>query len=100
TVTGVCLLVGFASLGSFSARFTQVVGESPTAYRNRWAARGGPHVPGCYLFMRGVCMITNVSLVAVYCLDQDVARDFYVDVLGFQPRADVTAGEGFRWVTI
>jgi AraC-like DNA-binding protein len=44
---------GFASLGSFSARFTQVVGESPTAYRNRWAARGGPHVPGCYLFMRG-----------------------------------------------
>lgn len=54
TVTEVCLLVGFASLGSFSARFTQVVGESPTAYRNRWAARGGPHVPGCYLFMRGV----------------------------------------------
>ena len=46
--------VGFASLGSFSARFTQVVGESPSAYRNRWAARGGPHVPGCYLFMRGV----------------------------------------------
>jgi AraC-like DNA-binding protein len=54
TVTEVCMLVGFASLGSFSARFTQVVGESPTAYRNRWAARGGPHVPGCYLFMRGV----------------------------------------------
>jgi catechol 2,3-dioxygenase-like lactoylglutathione lyase family enzyme len=45
-------------------------------------------------------MITNVSLVAIYCLDQDVARDFYVDVLGFQPRADVTAGEGFRWVTV
>src|SRR5258708_38513745 len=33
----------------------------------------------------GVHMITNVSLVAVYCLDQNVARDFYVDVLGFQP---------------
>jgi AraC-like DNA-binding protein len=54
TVTEVCLLVGFASLGSFSARFTQVVGESPTAYRNRWAARGGPRVPGCYLFICGV----------------------------------------------
>jgi len=54
TVTEICLLVGFASLGSFSARFRQVVGEGPTAYRNRWAARGGPHVPGCYLFMRGV----------------------------------------------
>jgi AraC-like DNA-binding protein len=54
TVTEVCTAVGFASLGSFSARFTELVGESPTAYRDRWAARGGPHVPGCYLFMRGV----------------------------------------------
>jgi transcriptional regulator GlxA family with amidase domain len=54
TVTEVCMLVGFASLGSFSSRFTELVGESPIAYRNRWAARGGPHVPGCYLFMRGI----------------------------------------------
>jgi AraC-like DNA-binding protein len=54
TVTEICVAVGFASLGSFSARFTELVGESPTAYRDRWAARGGAHVPGCYLFMRGV----------------------------------------------
>ena len=54
TVTEVCMAVGFASLGSFSARFRQLVGESPTAYRDRWATRGGPHVPGCFLFMRGV----------------------------------------------
>jgi transcriptional regulator GlxA family with amidase domain len=54
TVTEVCMIVGFASLGSFSSKFAQLVGESPTAYRNRWAARGGPHMPGCYLFMRGV----------------------------------------------
>lgn len=54
TITEVCMLVGFSSLGSFSSRFTRLVGESPTAYRDRWAARGGPHVPGCYLFMRGV----------------------------------------------
>jgi transcriptional regulator GlxA family with amidase domain len=54
TVTEVCTLVGFASLGSFSSRFTQLVGESPAAYRDRWAACGGPRVPGCYLFMRGV----------------------------------------------
>jgi catechol 2,3-dioxygenase-like lactoylglutathione lyase family enzyme len=45
-------------------------------------------------------MITNVSLITVYCLDQDAARDFYVDVLGFTPRTDVTMGEGFRWVTV
>lgn len=35
SVTDVCLAVGCTSLGSFSARFTQVVGESPTAYRDR-----------------------------------------------------------------
>jgi hypothetical protein len=46
--------IGFSSLGSFSARFTQLVGETPTAYRDRWAAAGGARVPGCYLFMCGV----------------------------------------------
>jgi len=45
-------------------------------------------------------MITNVSLTTVYCLDQDAARDFYVDVLGFVANTDVTMGEGFRWVTV
>jgi AraC-like DNA-binding protein len=34
-VTEVCLAVGCTSLGSFSARFTQLVGETPTAYRAR-----------------------------------------------------------------
>ncbi|MDR7274909.1 AraC family transcriptional regulator [Catenuloplanes atrovinosus] len=54
TVTEVCMLVGFASLGSFSSRFHDLVGESPVAYQRRWARRGAPHVPGCYLFMAGV----------------------------------------------
>jgi catechol 2,3-dioxygenase-like lactoylglutathione lyase family enzyme len=45
-------------------------------------------------------MITNVSLVTVYCLDQSVARDFYVDVLGFEPGVDIMMGEDFRWVTV
>lgn len=45
-------------------------------------------------------MITNVSLVTVYCLDQEKTRDFYVDVLGFKPAVDITMGEGFRWVTL
>ena len=61
TVTEVCTVVGFASLGSFSARFRQLVGESPTAYRDRWAARGGAHVPGCHLFMRGVVDLSGTS---------------------------------------
>ncbi len=55
TVTEICIAVGFTSLGSFSARFTELVGMTPTAYRDHWAARDGDaHVPGCWLFMRGV----------------------------------------------
>ncbi|MEV4754895.1 AraC family transcriptional regulator [Micromonospora sp. NPDC049559] len=64
TVTEVCMAVGFASLGSFSSRFAQLVGESPTGYRDRWAARGGPHVPGCWLFMRGVLDLPGTATPA------------------------------------
>jgi transcriptional regulator GlxA family with amidase domain len=35
SVTDVCIAVGCTSLGSFSARFTEVVGEPPSAYRAR-----------------------------------------------------------------
>jgi catechol 2,3-dioxygenase-like lactoylglutathione lyase family enzyme len=45
-------------------------------------------------------MITNVSLVTVYCLDQTAAKDFYVGILGFTERTDITVGEGYRWVTV
>ena len=54
TVTEVAMMVGFSSLGSFSSRFSELVGESPRAYRDRWARTGGPRIPGCFLFMRGV----------------------------------------------
>lgn len=45
-------------------------------------------------------MITNVSLVTVYVKDQDEARTFYTDVLGFVEHTDVQMGDGFRWVTV
>jgi transcriptional regulator GlxA family with amidase domain len=35
SVTEVCLEVGCTSLGSFSSRFTELVGESPSIYRAR-----------------------------------------------------------------
>jgi AraC-like DNA-binding protein len=46
SVTEVCMEVGCSSLGSFSARFTQLVGETPTAYRasDHSALQS---VPGC-----------------------------------------------------
>lgn len=45
-------------------------------------------------------MITNVSLFSLYVTDQDDAKKFYCDVLGFVEGTDVTMGEGFRWVTV
>ena len=52
TVTEICYLVGFTSLGSFSARFSEVTGMSPTAYRRTAAERGGPApIPGCFALM-------------------------------------------------
>jgi AraC-like DNA-binding protein len=35
SVTDVCMAVGCTSLGSFSSRFTELVGESPSVYRAR-----------------------------------------------------------------
>jgi AraC-like DNA-binding protein len=46
SVTEVCLEVGCWSLGSFSARFTELVGETPTAYRSRDHS-GLANTPGC-----------------------------------------------------
>lgn len=34
TVTDVCFAVGFSSLGTFSTRFTELVGISPSSYRS------------------------------------------------------------------
>ncbi|MCU1594171.1 MAG: DNA-binding protein AraC-type [Frankiales bacterium] len=53
TVTEVCHAVGFTSLGSFSSRFRDLVGETPSAFQARYAGSGAPHIPGCYVFMRG-----------------------------------------------
>ena len=46
SVTDVCFAVGCTSLGSFSSRFTELVGESPSAYRARSHAPAGV-IPPC-----------------------------------------------------
>jgi AraC-like DNA-binding protein len=46
SVTQVCLAVGCTSLGSFSTRFTELVGETPSAYRAR-DHRAAAVVPSC-----------------------------------------------------
>ena len=54
TVTEVCHAVGFSSLGSFSSRFRELVGETPSEFQRRWARAGAPHIPGCFVFMWGL----------------------------------------------
>jgi transcriptional regulator GlxA family with amidase domain len=46
SVTEVCFAVGCSSLGTFSTRFTELVGRSPSAYR-REAAGALAGVPTC-----------------------------------------------------
>ncbi|GAA4982511.1 helix-turn-helix transcriptional regulator [Pseudonocardia tropica] len=46
TVTEVCFAVGCSSLGTFSTRFTELVGMPPSAYR-RAARDGTPGLPAC-----------------------------------------------------
>ncbi|MGR8009104.1 helix-turn-helix transcriptional regulator [Streptomyces hypolithicus] len=51
SVTEICALVGFASLGTFSARFKKQTGCSPSLYRTRHAGRRAALIPGCYAML-------------------------------------------------
>jgi catechol 2,3-dioxygenase-like lactoylglutathione lyase family enzyme len=44
--------------------------------------------------------ITAVQLFSLPVTDQDRARDFYVDVLGFELVADTEMGPSMRWVQV
>ena len=45
-------------------------------------------------------MITNVSLDTVWVADQDSAKAFYIDKLGFREHTDVTMDNGYRWCSV
>ncbi|TKR23348.1 helix-turn-helix transcriptional regulator [Cellulomonas hominis] len=51
SVTDVCVEVGCTSLGSFSARFSELVGMSPSAYRAQQHDAGAA-VPACVAKVR------------------------------------------------
>lgn len=44
-------------------------------------------------------MITRLSVTTIWVTDQNEALRFYTEKLGFEIRADVTAGE-YRWLTV
>ena len=52
-------------------------------------------------------MIRQLSHANVFVLDQDSAKAFYTEKLGFEPRFDISmdeafegSGQGFRWLTV
>ena len=51
SVTDACFAVGCVSLGSFSSRFTEIVGETPSQYRSRDHS-GFEVVPPCVAKVR------------------------------------------------
>jgi AraC-like DNA-binding protein len=46
SVTDICFAVGFSSLGTFSTRFTELVGVSPSVYR-RDHSQAAEGIPAC-----------------------------------------------------
>lgn len=45
-------------------------------------------------------MITKLSHVSIFVLDQESAYDFYVNKLGFNVHTDAPMGPGMRWLTV
>ncbi len=45
-------------------------------------------------------MITRLNHATILVLDHEIAREFYVDKLGFEIRTDAEFGEGDRWLTV
>jgi catechol 2,3-dioxygenase-like lactoylglutathione lyase family enzyme len=45
-------------------------------------------------------MITKVTHMCIYVLNQESAYDFYVNKLGFKVHTDAPMGPGTRWLTV
>jgi catechol 2,3-dioxygenase-like lactoylglutathione lyase family enzyme len=45
-------------------------------------------------------MITKITHVCIYVLNQESAYDFYVNKLGFKVHTDAPMGPGARWLTV
>ena len=120
SVTDACMAVGCTSLGSFSSRFAEIVGETPTAYRGR-EHDAVKAMPACVAkthtrpvahgieqdrrsgLERGARSVAVMTIALQYCNitvnDVDESIAFYRDALGLEVRNDVASGE-YRWVTL
>jgi AraC-like DNA-binding protein len=63
TVTEICMMVGFTSLGTFCTRFKQQVGLTPSEYRLREHRAAHPPLPGCFvLYWQGGFRAEDVTV--------------------------------------
>jgi catechol 2,3-dioxygenase-like lactoylglutathione lyase family enzyme len=44
--------------------------------------------------------VSKIGTVVIPVADQDRAIEFYVEQLGFEKRADIPFGDGYRWVEV
>ena len=45
-------------------------------------------------------MIKGISMVSVWVLDQESAKEFYTEQLGFELTNDIVLDNGMRWLTV
>jgi len=45
-------------------------------------------------------MINGIDIVSVWVLDQDSAKEFYTEKLGFELTTDIKLDNGMRWLTV
>ena len=115
SVTEVCFEVGCSSLGTFSTRFTELVGMPPSAYR-REAAGATAGMPSCVAKQvtqtgqesrsagrRAAPSVTAMDITIHSSFlphdDPDASLAFYRDTLGFEVRNDV-GYNGMHWITV
>ena len=115
SVTEVCFAVGCSSLGTFSTRFTELVGVPPSVYR-REAARATAGMPPCVAKQvtrpirnreapvaepHASVTAMDITIHASFLPhdDPDASLAFYRDTLGFEVRNDV-GYDGMRWITV
>ncbi len=115
SVTEVCFAVGCSSLGTFSTRFTELVGMPPSTYRQQ-AANPTAELPACVskqvtrpirnreapvlavaTSVTGMDITINASFLPHD--DPEASLAFFRDTLGFEVRNDVGQGT-MRWITV
>ena len=86
-------------------RRSAVLNKSPGHHRVcRWrfiqdACRSAAHDEVMEL-SQDVKLRTRIAVVTVYVTDQDKARAFYSEALGFKVKDDQPYGPAFRWLTV